>query len=66
MKVPDEELYSIAMKEFRMLEGLGEGHKNVIKVIDIFYNKMHEQMYILMEYAGKGCNLTTFIKNASH
>ena len=64
MKVPDEELYYIAMKEFRMLEGLGQGHKNVIKVIDIFYNKMREQMYILMEYAGKGCNLTTFIRNA--
>jgi hypothetical protein len=42
MKVPDEELYYIAMKEFTMLEGLGEGHKNVIKVIDIFYNKMRE------------------------
>ncbi|CDW72576.1 protein kinase domain containing protein [Stylonychia lemnae] len=66
MKVPDEELYYIAMKEFRLLEGLGEGHPNVIKVIDIFYNKMREQMYILMEFAGKGSNLTTFIKNAQY
>ena len=36
MRVPDQELYEIAMKEFRLLEELD--HPNVMKVYDIFYN----------------------------
>lgn len=61
MRVPDPELYTIALKEFELLDGLGEGHVNIIKVIDVFYNVMRENMFILMEYAGHGSNLTTFI-----
>jgi hypothetical protein len=63
MRVPDQELYNIAMKEFNLLDGLGSGHPNIMKVIDIFYNTMRENMYIIMEYAGKGYNLTNLIKN---
>lgn len=62
MRVPDQELYNIAFKEFKLLESLGDGHPNIIKVIDIFYNKLRENMYILMEYVGKGSNLYSYIK----
>lgn len=62
MRVPDQELYNIALKEFHMLDGLGEGHANIMKVFDIFYNTARENMFIVMEYAGKGSNLATVIK----
>lgn len=62
MRVPDQELYNIALKEFHMLDGLGEGHLNIMKVYDIFYNTARENMFIVMEYAGKGNNLATLIK----
>lgn len=63
MRVPDPELYQIALKEFELLDNLGDGHPNIMKVVDIFYNPKREQMYIVMEYAGKGCNLSSLIKN---
>ena len=36
MRVPDDELYNVAIRESKMLETLS--HQNVIKVIDVFYN----------------------------
>eukprot|EP00347_Sterkiella_histriomuscorum_P024159 403332102 len=63
MRVPDQELYQIAMREFELLDGLGQGHPNIMKVEDIFYNTNREQMYIVLEYAGKGFDLTHLIKN---
>lgn len=44
MRVPDEEIIDIALKEYKMLESLGEGHPNIIKVYDVFYNRMHEKI----------------------
>ena len=61
MRVYDEEYYNIAMKEFKLIEGLGKGHPNIIKVIDIFYNTMRKKMHILMEFAGDGCDLKKLI-----
>lgn len=61
MRVPDEEYYNIAMKEFKLIEGLGKGHPNIIKVHDIFYNQMRKKMQILMEYAGDGYDLKKYI-----
>jgi serine/threonine protein kinase len=60
MSVPDQEYFDIAMKEFKLLEALE--HRNVIKVYDIFFNELREKIYIIMEYAGHGCNLTAFIE----
>eukprot|EP00347_Sterkiella_histriomuscorum_P018139 403346642 len=62
MRVPDQELYQIALKEFDLLDGLGDGHQNIMKVYDIFYNQMKEQMFIIMEYAGQGSNLQSLLK----
>lgn len=61
MRVPDEEYYNIMMKEFKLLEGLGSGHPNIIKVHDIFYNSLKKKMQILMEYAGEGWDLKSYI-----
>lgn len=61
MRVPDKEYFDIAMREFRILESLTERHPNVIKVYDIFYNKMQEKIYMLMEYAGEGYDLSVYI-----
>ncbi len=44
-----------------MLEEL-EGNDNIIKVKDIFYNKQHQKVYIVMEYNGDGIDLGSFIK----
>jgi serine/threonine protein kinase len=63
MRVPDQEFYEIALKEFRLLESFEEGHENVMKVQDIFYNKLEETMYIVMEYLGEGFNLHSYLKN---
>ena len=52
MRVPDREYYDIALREYNMLEELN--HDNIIKVMDIYY--------ILMEYAGEGCDLMKYIK----
>lgn len=58
MRVPDEEFYDIALKEYKLIESVGQdgeggaGHPNVIKVYDIFYNRLREKIFILMEYAG--------------
>jgi len=38
MRLHDEEYYNIALKEFKLLENLD--HPNIMKVYDIFYNKM--------------------------
>jgi hypothetical protein len=38
MKVPDTEFLDIAKSEFKLLEDI-EGHENIIRVFDIFYNK---------------------------
>ena len=65
MRVPDEEYFNIALNEYKMLEYLGEGHENVIKVFDIFLNSMHEKIYMVMEYAGQGFNLTHLIEKFS-
>ena len=62
MRVPDQELYNIALKEFHILDGLGEGHPNIMKVVDIFYNSGRENMYMVMEYAGKGINIANLLK----
>lgn len=51
MRVPDKEYYNIAFKEYKLLEEI-EGSPFVMKVYDIFYNNLHEKMYMLMEYAG--------------
>jgi serine/threonine protein kinase len=61
MRVPDEEYYNIMMREFRMLEGLGAGHPNIIKVHDIFYSTLRKKMQILMEFAGDGYDLKKLI-----
>ena len=62
MRVPDQEFFDIALREYKLLESLGEGHENIMKVEDIFFNEMHEKVYTIMDYAGKGSNLTTFIE----
>jgi serine/threonine protein kinase len=63
MRVPDQEYLEIAMKEFNLLEKLGD-HSNVVKVYDIYYNDLQEKIYILMEYAGEGSDLMRLIKQA--
>lgn len=63
MRVPDEEYYNIMMKEFRLLESLGDGHPNIIKVHDIFYNSLKMKMQILMEYAGDGWDLKSYLSH---
>lgn len=55
MRVPDQEYYDIAMREFRLIQELD--HLNIIKAHDIFYNKLHEKVYMLMEYPGVGYDL---------
>ena len=60
MRVPDEELYEIALKEFKLLENL-KGHPNVPAPIDIFYNKFTETIYMLMEHAGTGSDLKSLL-----
>ena len=34
-----------------------------MKVQDIFFNEMHEKVYIIMDYAGPGSNLATLIES---
>lgn len=63
MRVPDQEYFDIALREYKLLEGLGEGHPNIMKVFDIFFNELHEKIFMIMDYAGEGSNLTTFIKS---
>ena len=62
MRVPDQEFFDIALREYKLLESLGEGHENIMKVEDIFFNEMHGKVYTIMDYAGEGSNLTTFIE----
>ena len=38
MRVPDEELFDVAMREYQLLEHLPD-HPNIMKVYDIYYNK---------------------------
>lgn len=38
MRVPDPEIYEIAIKEFNVLSDL-KRHEAIIRVFDIFYNK---------------------------
>lgn len=64
MGVPDREYYDISMREFRLLEEISD-HPNIIKAYDIYYNTMREEIYMLMEYAGDGCDLMKFIKRAN-
>lgn len=61
MRVPDQEFYDIALKEYNMLEEI-TGHENIISVYDIFYNRAREKIYMLMEYTGEGSDLSGFIK----
>lgn len=62
MRVPDEELYNIALNEYQILAGL-KPHKNVIAPVDIYYNKSKELMIFLMEYIGECKDLENLIKN---
>ena len=62
MRVPDPEFYDIALQEYHLIKGLDE-NPNIIKVFDVFYNKMQEKIYILMEYPGDGTNIHKFLKN---
>jgi hypothetical protein len=39
MRVPDKEYFNIGIKEFKLLDSLGD-HPNIIKVLDIFYNEL--------------------------
>ena len=61
MRVPDKEFYDIAMQEFKMISELEEC-PYIIKVYDIFNNPTQEKMYILMELAGEGMDLSKHIK----
>ena len=61
MRVPDPEFYDIALKEFNLLDRIS-GHPNIINVHDIFYNRIREKIFMLMEYCGKGSDLHAFIK----
>ena len=63
MRVPDQEYFDIALREYKLIESLGDGHENVMKVQDIFFNEMHEKVYIIMDYAGPGSNLATLIES---
>ena len=56
VRVPDEELLNMSLKEFNILHTLPY-HKNIVKVHDVYYNKGFETVQILMEYAGEGVNL---------
>ena len=56
MRVPDQELHDLAIKEFRLLQDL-KSHKNIIEVVDIFYNETTQFMYTVMECAGEGDDL---------
>jgi serine/threonine protein kinase len=62
MRVPDPEFYDIALKEFHLIKNL-EGNSNIIKVFDIFYNRIQEKIYMLMEYSGEGTDINKFLKN---
>lgn len=55
MRVPDQEYFEIAMREFRLIQELS--HLHIIKMHDIYYNKMQEKIYMLMEYPGEGFDL---------
>jgi serine/threonine protein kinase len=61
MRVPDQEFYDIALKEYTLLEKIS-GHPNVIEVHDIYYNRIKEKIFMLMEYCGEGSNLHELIK----
>jgi len=61
MRVPDQEFYDIALKEYNLLDDI-TSHKNIINVYDMFYNRAREKIYMLMEYCGEGSDLTGFIK----
>lgn len=62
MRVPDEEFYCIAKKEYETLYKL-RGHKNIIQVHDIFFNKLQEKVYMVMDYLGEGSDLSKMVKN---
>ena len=57
MGVPDQEYFDIALREYKLLESLGDGHSNVVRVFDIFFNELKEKIYMVMEYPGHGSNL---------
>ena len=56
MRVPDPEIYDIAVREYNILTELKD-HSAVIKVHDIFYNRIQENVFILMEYVENGFDL---------
>lgn len=60
MRVPDEELYNIALNEYKSLDELSH-HENIIKAIDIFYNKSQELMLFVMEYIGEATDLENIV-----
>lgn len=37
-------------KEIKMLKGLGAGHPNIMKLIEVFYNDEKGKIYIVLEY----------------
>jgi len=59
MRVPDIEYFNIAMKEFKLLEAQLD-HPNIIKAHDMYYNRIQEKIYMVMDYV-EGCNLEEFI-----
>lgn len=56
MRVPDDELYEIAMKEYSIVRSIQE-HENIIKVVDFYFNKNQQKIYLVMEYVDEGFTL---------
>ena len=61
MRVPDEELYMLSLKEFTILDKLS-AHENIIRVEDIFYNAERQTTKLVMEYFPNSKNMSKLVK----
>jgi serine/threonine protein kinase len=49
VKIPDDEMKEICLKEFRLLKGM-INHPNIVKMHEAFYNDGKETMYLVMDF----------------
>lgn len=61
MRVPDEEFFDIAMKEFTLLDS-ELNNENIVKAYNMYHNSFQEKVYIILEYAGQGSDLAQLLK----
>lgn len=61
MRVPGQEYFNIALKEFNLLHKHLE-HPNVVKAFDMYHNSLQEKIYLVMEYPGPGSTLEQLIE----